>query len=92
MTEKRQMQHPVSKREKTIAWAALHQPPGRLWSKSSQKPFAGNEEDVTGNSQHRLLKNKPYLTKLTAFYDEMIGLVDKREGMDEKMRCNLPSL
>lgn len=36
-----------------------------------------NEEHLAGNSQHRLLKSKPHLTKLTAFYDETAGSVNE---------------
>lgn len=45
---------------------------------------------MTGNSQHRLRKSKPYLTKLIDFYDEMTGSINKEDGIDERMRCNLP--
>lgn len=51
-----------------------------------------NDEEVTGNSQRGFIKSKPYLTKLTAFYDEMIGSVDNGEGTDERMECYLSCL
>lgn len=51
-----------------------------------------DDEEMTGNSQHTFIKSKPYLTRLIAFYDEMIGSVDKGEGIDERMQSNLSCL
>lgn len=36
---------------------------------------------VTGNSQRRFTKGKPYLTSLTAFYHKFIILVDKGRAL-----------
>lgn len=51
-----------------------------------------DDEEMTGNSQHTFIKSKPYLTRLIDFYDEMIGSVNKGEGIDKRMQSNLSCL
>lgn len=85
------MQCSVSKWGKNYSLASLTLDFGKIMEQMFHFQKTDDEE-MTGNSQHTFIKSKPYLTRLIAFYDEMIGSVDKGEGIDERMQSNLSCL